>query len=501
MSPHDHQNDDEQDTVGIEVPVEKHRSSLATEPSNATLLEEGSADTGTPCNVRKVPLNSRWSRREWALSGVAVVALVGLAVGLAIALQPSKHDEPALQTQQSPFLETKAYIDNVCSSQNDASLCEEVCEPALCCTTTSKRNSCLSQNAADCLAYSKCHVVFDEIAPPAPLDLENICSQADLSACHSACQAAECCYSDEVESCQATHLLKCLDYAPCQVLREDTTLRPSNTNELFEYCSLSVDGTTPSKECEVACRKASCCWNDDDSCLQSDFLSCLTYSPCQELKLRPPHLVVDKPRRNIEQVCSVDSLLDSRDGYERCQEDCERASCCSSEKVPPYNCFQNDPFGCLFYEKCERLSLAGGSVPRAPSNINEICKDVRSLDASQLQTCIATCKPSACCGAENDNCYNDGNVLACDEYQVCKPIYGLFEASSLSAPPDNLRLCTPENVATASGYQFCEKICEPAECCNSMGEDNCLLDNIVACGEWNIGGCYLLSGARGETIP
>ena len=42
-------------------------------------------------------------------------------------------------------------------------------------------------------------------------------------------------------------------------------------------------------------------------------------------------------------------------------------------------------------------------------------------------------------------------------------------------------------------------ICQPAACCNSLGDDNCLLDNISTCSEWNAGGCYLFASTIGRS--
>lgn len=511
MSPNEVEEEQNVSSDGsIEVPVEKHRASLATEPS-ATSLEDGDSSQ-TPCPtaeqspviVKKVdsPKKTRMSRREWALVALGVIALVGLGVGLGVALAPSDDETETVSQSSSAFSESAAVIQDVCVDEFAENECRDACQEAECCTVASGRNSCLSTNANQCFAYSKCHMVLENddydsssSIPPAPSDLYDVCA-SDLTSCREKCQAAECCFteSDEMESCQATRLLACMDYAPCQVLRGEYVLTPANTSELAEICS------TPSEECSSVCQAASCCWNrGEDSCFQSDFISCLTYAPCQELRLRPPLSVLERPKVNVEQVCGIDSLL-TADGYEECAQVCKDATCCFATN-PPYNCFKNDPFGCLYYGKCELLPLAGGSVPRAPSNINDICKDVYSLDATELQTCLDACKPSACCASQDDNCYDQGNVLACDEYKICKPLYGVLsqETNTLRSPPETLRLCTPENVATASGFTYCKNVCEPAECCNSMGDDSCLLDNIVTCAEWNIGGCHLLAttAARG----
>jgi len=491
--------DEEAASVGIEVvPVEKLRCPLDTEESSSSL--ETGHSTVTPHSARKAPNSrkSRMTRREWILAGVGVIALIGLAVGLGVALAPSGKDtSPTSATtlppqKESPFPETKAYIDSICSSFNDTSLCEDVCAPAECCTT-SGRKSCLSEYADSCLAYAKCHgvVEIEILAPPAPLNLPEICARDNLTDCSEACHDAKCCFEEDMESCQATHLLTCLDYAPCQVLNTRSRLRPADTSSLIEMCSLSGDETIPSEECMGACRGASCCWADgDDSCLQTNFMECMTYSPCNEFDFRKPNNMVDPPTANIERVCSVDSVL-TQEGYAKCQAQCNEGWCCNAAREP-YNCFAEDPFGCLYYQQCEILPLAGGSVPRAPFNLTDIC-NIDDLDAGALENCIETCKPAACCVVEGDeNCYNDGNALACDEYEICKPVHTL-SSGNLESPPNALAVCTKENVSTEAGYKMCASICEPAACCNSLGPDNCLLENIATCGEWNIGGCYLLS--------
>jgi hypothetical protein len=83
--------------------------------------------------------------------------------------------------------------------------------------------------------------------------------------------------------------------------------------------------------------------------------------------------------------------------------------------------------------------------------------------------------------------------LVCAEYDICVPVHTL-SSGSLVDPPENLAVvCNGSALSSVDGYTQCEIMCRPAQCCNSLGGDNCLLENIMACNEWNVGGCYLLN--------
>ena len=507
MAPQRNQNvcDKEAAAIGIEVvPLEKLRS-LDTEEDSS--LEDGSRTTPTT-TVQPISLRSRMTRREYMFAGISVIALIGLAVGLGVALSPPNHSTnsgndststaPPFGASESVFTETKEYIDNVCSSEDSLTLCRLVCAPADCCTVggDGDNDSCFPEQASSCLEYAKCHAVLTDFAPPAPQNLHDVCSRSDLDDCRDACQAVTCCFENDSavgeSSCRATQLLTCLDYAPCQVLRNYTNVPPFDTEQLLQMCALSEDGTAASEECEVACQDASCCWNGN--CLETDLINCLTYAPCDELVLPSPNTKVDVPTSNIQQVCSVESIF-QQDSYQECRELCDKASCCTDATD---NCILDDPLGCLMYEPCNILPLVGGSVPPPPDNLRKICNGVDDLDSGALQTCIDSCEPAACCVAEgDDNCVDDGNAWACSMYGICEPVYAL-SGGSVQSPPSTLsQFCSSSNLSTVEGYTACASLCEPAACCNSLGSDNCMLENISTCGEWNIGGCYLLTSTRG----
>ena len=181
--------------------------------------------------------------------------------------------------------------------------------------------------------------------------------------------------------------------------------------------------------------------------------------------------------------CTIDSVLE-QDGYKECQQQCEEASCCATDA-------QVCDGTCLHYSRCDLLTQAGGSVPRAPINLEDLC-NIDDLAKDALKKCMQVCEPAACCEAVGDeNCVNEGNTLVCAEYfDICKPIYDL--EGTLDSPPENLAdICNSDKLSTVDGYQTCWLTCQPAQCCNDV-DDSCLLENIIACGEWNVGGCYLL---------
>ena len=194
----------------------------------------------------------------------------------------------------------------------------------------------------------------------------------------------------------------------------------------------------------------------------------------------------DSPQASITWVfdkCTIDSVLE-QDGYKECQQQCEEASCCATDA-------QDCDGACLYYSRCDLLTQAGGSVPRAPHNLEDLC-NIDDLGNDALKSCMQVCEPAACCEAEGDkNCVNEGNKLVCAEYaDICKPIYDL--GGTLESPPENLAvICNGNTLSTVDGYETCWHMCQPAQCCNDV-DDNCLLENIITCGQWNIGGCYLL---------
>ena len=311
--------------------------------------------------------------------------------------------------------------------------------------------------------------------------INNVCSKDDTTKCEEACQPVDCCNPFNENNCLMDEAEKCMEYAKCHVVKELKTLgAPANLTDIcskddksdctdacqdvkccydgnnkcqdsqfltcIDYAACQVLNknstvdpapvdlletcTDPDKvnDCETACEEAACCWDPSNAnCLQTDMITCLTYAPCGSLLLQMPNTVVDFPDEAFTAACSVDSVL-TENGYNDCEKYCGEASCCSADDES--NCFASDPIGCLQHLQCGLLALAGGTVPKAdPEELQTACDLQDILNGGSMDSCQKACEAAACCVAQgNDNCLADGNALACATYAPCLPVLLLSES-------------------------------------------------------------------------
>lgn len=371
-------------------------------------------------------------------------------------------------------------------------------------------------NVESCVAYAKCQVIGENSRfPPALEQLPQICSEEALSSnpqdCIDACSDVKCCYDTTSEdSCIANQFLVCLDYAPCQNLRtlsnnSDGTFIYTAPPDLDEMClpDFPFDGSINDSKidhrdyCEDNCQAASCCLNEvivssaEGSCLQNNFISCLTYAPCGGLLIPPIHDKVPPPDDKIDKLCSVENILNDDTGYDDCLAVCSTGECCTSSitEAPSETCFLQDPIGCLEYLPCLNLMVVGGDIDMAPDDLNEIC-DLNVLkDGGEeaVSKCEEKCKPGSCCVDLDwqDNCVDEGNLLTCASYLPCSILY-LMGSDTIPEPPEELsEVCSifhSEYNATA-----CGELCSQASCCSWNNRDkSCLTDNIMVCSHWSL---------------
>ena len=494
--------------------IENNKGSLAFPEEQAP----AAANSGVPHNQR---------RKKILLAALAALALIGLVVGLSVGLTRKNDNDNDTTSQPSAFQfpQTKAFVDSVCSTQDDLSRCQETCQPVECCNPMSE-NNCLAENAEKCFEYAKCHVLEETTTRAAPANLTQVCLlQDDKTECVKACQEAKCCV-DETNNCQDSQFLTCMDYAACQVLSKVATVEPAPEG-LLETC-MDPNGR---EECESECAKASCCWEQDGNCLATDMITCMTYAPCGSLLFQAPNSVVDRPDEDFQQACSIDSVL-TPDGYEDCADLCGEADCCMAEGEE--NCFMQDPIGCMQYLQCGLLAFSGGQVEAADTQeLQEKCDLQQILNNGTVsEECKTACEPAECCVSQgDDNCLADGNALACATYLPCLPVllfgesglgsifsggglpdfgdgfpgfggdsngggnFPLFGEGTLESPPDDLQdTCSIQNISTDEGRKECEAVCATADCCTSMDSDNCFLENIITCATWNLQGCLAVNG-------
>jgi hypothetical protein len=258
-------------------------------------------------------------------------------------------------------------------------------------------------------------------------------------------------------------------------------------------------------------------------------ISCLTYTPCGSLLIPVANTVVDRPDESFVETCSIESVL-TENGYKDCQDKCAEATCCTAEGDE--NCFQVDPVGCLQHLQCGLLALAGGSVEAADTEkLTQTCDLQEILNNGPSDECKQACQAAECCVSQQDNCLADGNVLACASYLPCLPVLvldengigdifsggglsdlgdgfpdfslpgsvgegsgdgvpPLFGEGTIGEPPEDLQ----EKCSNSDTLDECKELCEEVECCTSMGEDNCLVENVIACATWNLQGCFAVNG-------
>jgi len=203
-----------------------------------------------------------------------------------------------------------------------------------------------------CVSYAKCHVIAGQL-DAAPANLPALCSfetlEKDPQGCQSLCQPLKCCYSNDSDNCLAEKFDLCMDYAPCQNLRtvEGTTV---NVLETAPH-TLDFDCYWQQPECTETCAKAESCGDSSSFALQSNFISCLTYSPCNgvtetEIQVAPQFNTVSQPPNDIIYACDPDNEEPTE---KTCVEYCTEAACCWKDNKDD-NCFFEDPLGCLAWE-------------------------------------------------------------------------------------------------------------------------------------------------------
>lgn len=234
--------------------------------------------------------------------------------------------------------------------------CRNTCSEFDCCDPLSE-DDCYMYNPDGCLNYRRCHATNSGIQIP-PANLGSICSPASVASnrqqCENACASVACCWESDVTCYDKFYA--CLDYSPCQNLRPRNRV-PAAPADVEKFCDSTQTGSiSQPTACEDACRVAECCWSKGaDNCLETDLLTCMTYSPCSQLSLPAAGNTVTLPPPSLRNDCSV-AFINSGNTA-NCETSCSAGACCL---VPDSSCFQQDPLACLAYEPCRALD--GASV-------------------------------------------------------------------------------------------------------------------------------------------
>ena len=211
----------------------------------------------------------------------------------------------------------------------------------------------LGKELKGCMSYAKCQAITETV-DPAPGSLPDLCGEiglhTDPDSCEDVCRVAKCCFNDEGQSCLADNLDICMDYAPCQNLRDTDNIVPTAPRDLDAQCYLKLPA------CIETCEKAACCSDPTSRCYQENFLACLTYAPCnnvsETVSVTVPEIFSRLPMPPTELIYACDekqTVLEQED-LETCAKYCEQASCCY-DADQSRNCFHDDPLGCLLWHQ------------------------------------------------------------------------------------------------------------------------------------------------------
>lgn len=210
-----------------------------------------------------------------------------------------------------------------------------------------------------CMSYAKCQVMTGQI-DAAPGNLPDLCAMEQLDkdpeACKALCRPLNCCYSIESDNCLAEKFDLCMDYAPCQ------NLRALDGGEVLPTAprTLDFDCFWQQPACTETCELAEDCGNPSSGVFQLNFMSCLTYAPCNNVTLTnivvgEQFNTVQKPPKDIIYACNARDEPVLEPTELTCEEYCAEAACCWSSD-PAINCFFEDPLGCMAWEaQCQVL--------------------------------------------------------------------------------------------------------------------------------------------------
>lgn len=326
-------------------------------------------------------MKERSTLRKWiaiaSLFLLAIAVMVGLSMLISkLFFNNSSSSAPPVAPQRNAsqlFHEFKVTVDKSCSSIDDP-FCNSTCVPDFleCCdpfndyemydySTFSGTRPPAPENTLQCsfanetegcMSYAKCQAL-SKLVDPAPGTLPILCSAKQILrdgvACQELCQPAaiKCCYAT-TGNCLADNFDICLDYAPCQNLRNGFTVETA-PDDLDQACFYQLP------VCYETCQQAACCMDKTSKCYQDNFLSCMTYAPCTnatdiKIEVAPMFGVLEKPPKQIDAACSADNLGTADSSGKTCQDYCRTASCCFASEVGN-SCFRQDPLGCLAWKK------------------------------------------------------------------------------------------------------------------------------------------------------
>mmetsp|Transcript_14238 Transcript_14238/g.21369 ORF Transcript_14238/g.21369 Transcript_14238/m.21369 type:complete len:616 (-) Transcript_14238:557-2404(-) len=299
---------------------------------------------------------------------------------------------------------------NALSSIEDVQECKDLCQPAACCFTSNKDDSCNTPDNEDwCSQYGACQVL-DHIGDDginshesAQSTVKAACSDESpdgLIACSNACHPANCCF-DSTQNCFENGMdnLRCSHYEACGILYHDdkdpnTSVKPNpvakdtSQESMFQLATHistvcndeSLKTTEGLDECYNVCEDNLCCFADDEelNCVKNHGEKCVVYAACDnmvhgEYAPQPEDAdfqtynspdYVEKPTtfyEELEEKCDDYAAT----GSDECAVLCSERMCCFTSDVKE-NCYNAHPMECDDYTPCAVLvEFDGDSIDDA----------------------------------------------------------------------------------------------------------------------------------------
>mmetsp|Transcript_3999 Transcript_3999/g.5278 ORF Transcript_3999/g.5278 Transcript_3999/m.5278 type:complete len:764 (-) Transcript_3999:437-2728(-) len=362
---------------------------------------------------------------------------------------------------------TKCNTNALVGDDSQAQECKDLCQPAACCFTSNKDDSCNTpDNEAWCSQYAACqlldHIGDDGINnnKEAQDVVQSACSDTSskgLIACSNVCAPANCCFDGSLD-CTETGMdnLRCSHYEACGILYDhdknpNTTTKPNpvatesdqkSSLELAMHISNvcsneSIQTTEGSDDCLNLCEDNLCCFADDEevNCLKDHGEKCVVYAACDnivhgEYALKPEdtssqtsnNIPVENPKSYNEELTEKcqQAKITTLEGFNECLDLCKAHLCCSTTDKRE-NCYNDHPNECDDYAPCAVLTAHSSSLSNAEDIVDGVC-DVESIKTREgLNECQSVCGEHLCCFSPIGTKSNCVDTLGeeCSKYHSC----------------------------------------------------------------------------------
>ncbi|KAL7431795.1 hypothetical protein ACHAXM_002800 [Skeletonema potamos] len=341
--------------------------------------------------------------------------------------------------------------------------CERLCVNHLCCfDTLGDGYGCRGDESKNCVVYSGCEVLVDNLEDNKSQQGEDLDDSVDLDGGfgddgenHNDDFMS---YYDDGDSGSANNAIL---YKPNGGNKDQSTTQAQQSQvavgslSVDNYCTESMVKTSAGRrECEKLCQDHHCCFNPvpRNSCRKDPDKMCSTYASCEVLTLDIDADFLDANNdgtttqeeiaivsHTIGEACA-ESKINTPSGKQECEALCSSHLCCFSNSE--FNCRSDSDKSCPTFAPCEILNVIAAEEAgivfwndsdQIPNNIIDTIQlsDEQKLQMQQdfssnckVETspaCFNVCKDWFCCfeSSEEKSCRNQSNNI-CNFVEKCK---------------------------------------------------------------------------------